>query len=330
MLWEAEKARLLLDAARYLGETLEPVRVYDRFRELLADAVPHDGVVVSAYEEADGSIECRYAWVEGNRLDVEQFPVLKLDPAGGGMQSRVIRSGEPLLENDVREAVKGRGTYYDVDREGNMRRVPDEGAPGTRAALMLPVKHEGRVIGVVQVMSDRIEYSDEQLELVEGLVAQMAAAARNARLAEERNRLAEAEAAAKAVAAEREQVARVLAAVGDGIVLVDGAGTIRYWNRAAELLTGLRADEVLGRPVPEVLSPWPAIAAGVPVAEDTAIGQPVTLPVDVNGRELWLSFLAVQSQEGVVYTFRDLTSSSTWRRRRATSSPRSRTSCARR
>ena len=31
---EAEKARLLLEAARYLGETLEPQRVYDRFREI--------------------------------------------------------------------------------------------------------------------------------------------------------------------------------------------------------------------------------------------------------------------------------------------------------
>jgi PAS domain S-box-containing protein len=305
--WEAEKARLLLEAARYLGETLEPIRVYDRFRELLADAVPHDGVVVSAYDEADGSIECRYAWVGGNHLDVSQFPVLKLDPAGGGMQSRVIRTGEPLVENDVRAAVKRRGTYYDIDREGHMRKVPDEGAPGTRAALMLPVRHEGRVIGVVQVMSDRIEYSDEQLELAEGLVAQMAAAARNARLAEERNRLAEAEAAAKAVAAEREQVARVLAAVGDGIMLVDEAGAIRFWNRAAEVMTGLAAEEVSGRPAREVLSPWSAIEGGVPVAEGSAVGQPVTLPVDVNGRELWLSFLAVQSQEGAVYTFRDLT-----------------------
>ena len=173
---------------------------------------------------------------------------------------------------------------------------------------MLPVRHEGRVIGVVQVMSDRIEYSDEQLELVEGLVGQMAAAARNARLAEERNRLAKAEAAAKAVAAEREQVARVLAAVGDGIVLVDEAGAIRFWNRAAEVLTGLAArrgssDGRCRRPC----RPGRRSRRGVPVAEGTAIGQPVTLPVDVNGRELWLSFLAVQSQEGVVYTFRDLT-----------------------
>src|SRR5919206_533424 len=43
---EADKARLLLEAARYLGESLEPERVYDRFHELLADVVEHDGAVV--------------------------------------------------------------------------------------------------------------------------------------------------------------------------------------------------------------------------------------------------------------------------------------------
>src|SRR5438552_2707495 len=119
---EAEKARLLLDAARPLGETLEPERVYTRFRALLADAVEH--------------------------------------------------------------------------------------------------------------------------ELVEGLVGQMAASVRVARLRKERSRLEAAEAAARAVAAEREQAASVLEAVGDGIFLVDDAGCVRLWNRAAEVVTGLRAVEV--------------------------------------------------------------------------------------
>ena len=40
--------------------------------------------------------------------------------------------------------------------------------------MMVPVKHEGRVVGVVQVMTDDGSYSRGHLELVEGLVAQMA------------------------------------------------------------------------------------------------------------------------------------------------------------
>jgi signal transduction histidine kinase len=33
----------------------------------------------------------------------------------------------------------------------------------------------------------------------------------------------------------------------------------------------------------------------------------VTLPVELGGRELWLSFVAVRTERGIVYTFRDLT-----------------------
>jgi hypothetical protein len=89
---EAEKARLLLDAARELGETLEPERVYERFRELLSDVVQHDGVIVSSYDEADGLIRCDYAWSDGERLDASRLPPLPLNREGGGMQSRVIVS----------------------------------------------------------------------------------------------------------------------------------------------------------------------------------------------------------------------------------------------
>src|SRR5918912_2857238 len=103
---DADKAHLLLEAARYLNETLELARVYDRFHELLAEPIPHGGVVVSSYDSREGLIRCDYAWVDGNRLDPSIFPPLALNREGGGMQSRVIVSGESLLENDVAERVK--------------------------------------------------------------------------------------------------------------------------------------------------------------------------------------------------------------------------------
>src|SRR5919204_1027615 len=142
---EAEQARLLLEAARYLNETLDEARVYDRFHELLTDAIHHGGVVVSSYDEDEELIRCDYAWVDGERLDPAIFPPLPLNRRGGGMQSRVITTGEPLLVNDVPEQVKDpKGVYYDVDREGTLRKVPEEGPPGVHAAMMLPVKVGGQ------------------------------------------------------------------------------------------------------------------------------------------------------------------------------------------
>jgi two-component system, OmpR family, phosphate regulon sensor histidine kinase PhoR len=304
----AEKAGLLLAAARYLNETLEPARVYDRFHELLTDAVPHAGVVVSSFDPATELISCDYAWVDGEKLDPAIFPSLELNRAGGGMQSRVIVSGEPLLVNDVPEQVKQPGgVYYDVDREGRMRKVPDEGAPGVRAAMLLPVKHEGDVVGVVQLHNADAEYDEEQLELAEGLVGLMAAAARNARLHEAERAEAAARARAETIAAEREHAARVLEAVGDGVFLLDDEGLVRFWNRAAELVTGRFGEDVQGRAVTDVFESWERVAEEIPVSESSTAAHPVTLPVDVDGRELWLSFVAVRSPGGVVYAFRDLT-----------------------
>jgi signal transduction histidine kinase len=306
---KARVAQLLLDATRALGETLEPERVYDKFRDLLADVVQHDGVLVSSYDEGDGLIRCDYAWSDGNRLDAAVFPPLPLNREGGGMQSRVIVSGEPLFFNDVAEVVqRPGGTYYDVDGEGTIRKLPESGPPGSSAAMMVPVKHEGRVVGVVQVMTNSGAYSAEQLEIVDGLVGQMAAAVRNARLQVRQRRLEAAEAAALAVAAEREQAANVLDAVGDGIFLVDGGGVVRLWNRAAALVTGLSGDAVRGKPVGEVLPEWDALVVRIPVAEQGAAARPATLPVHAGSRDLWLSFVAVRNADGVVYAFRDLTS----------------------
>jgi PAS domain S-box-containing protein len=304
----AETAQLLLDAARYLGETLELERVYDRFHELLADTIQHDGVVVSSFDEHEGLIRAEYVWVEGEHVNPGTLPELKLSTAGG-MQSEVIRTGKPLLENDVGGRVAGDegGTFYDVDRDGTVRKLPDTGPTHVQAAMMVPVKHEGRVVGVVQLMSDERTYTEEDLELLEGLAGLMGAAVRMARLQAERLRAEAAEAAAKAVAEEREQAARLFEAVGDGIFFVRHDGVIRFWNRSAELILGLPSEDVSDRPAAEVVPGWQAIADQVSITEGDSVARVVQVPVEVGGRELWLSFVAVGRPEGVVYAFRDLT-----------------------
>lgn len=303
---EVETTGLLLAAARYLGETLDLQRVYARFRELMAEAIPHDGVVVSSFDPSDRSIRCEYAWVDGKLLDPSIFPPLHLQESGG-MQSEVIRTGLPFLTNDVEARVRDSGTYYDVDRDGTMRRVPDEGPPKARAAMMLPIRHEGGVVGVVQLMSDHVTYEEQQLELAEGMVAQMALAVRNARLHAAQLELEAAAAADRAAAAERERAVQVLEAVGDGIFLVDDGGVVRFWNPAAEIATGIRRSEALDRRIHERISEWPAIESAVQTAAADERPHSATLPIEVNGRELWLSFVAVRTAGGVVYAFRDLT-----------------------
>ena len=110
---------------------------------------------------------------------------------------------------------------------------------------------------------------------------------------------------------ERDQAERVLAHVGDGIFLVDHEGVIRLWNPAAEAITGLRADAIRGRPAQERIPGWSAITAIVPVApkpggahEDMGAE---TVPLEIAGKEIWLSIVGVALADGTVYAFRDVT-----------------------
>ena len=110
---------------------------------------------------------------------------------------------------------------------------------------------------------------------------------------------------------ERERAERVLAHVGDGVFLVDHDGVIRLWNPAAEAITGLRSDAICDRFAEETISGWAAIAGRVPVAhrpgdaDDASSAE--TVPLEIEGREIWLSILGATLGDGIVYAFRDVT-----------------------
>jgi len=110
---------------------------------------------------------------------------------------------------------------------------------------------------------------------------------------------------------QRDQAERVLAHLGDGVIVVDSDGVVRVWNRAAETIIGLRAADVVNRPAEEAIPGWATIVSFVPVANRPGEGDGTTteetVPVDLAGRELWLSMVAVALDEDTVYAFRDAT-----------------------
>jgi len=105
----------------------------------------------------------------------------------------------------------------------------------------------------------------------------------------------------------RELAARVLAHVDAGVFLVDADGVVRLWNPAAEVATGLAAEDVVGRSAAEAISGWPTLVRRVPVASGPgAVAQRTaaeTLRLD--GRDVEIEVSAVGSPDGVVYTIRN-------------------------
>ena len=110
---------------------------------------------------------------------------------------------------------------------------------------------------------------------------------------------------------QRDQAERVIAHLGDGVIVVDSDGVVRLCNRAAEAIIGLRAGDVVNRPADEAIPGWTAVSSFVPVANRPGDGDGTTteetVPVDLDGRELWLSVVAVALDEDTVYAFRDAT-----------------------
>jgi PAS domain S-box-containing protein len=178
-----------------------------------------------------------------------------------------------------------------------VRRVIRGGRPSARPdSVVVPLTARGRTFGAMTLGWDGTAppHDHAAVEFALDLARRAAIAIDNAQL--------------YGAAQERAQAARVLASVGDGVFLVDRAGVIRTWNRAAAAATGLPASAVVDRPAAEAIPGWAAIAPRVAVAAARGTPpRPESLPLDVGGREIWLSIHGVAVPDGVVYAFRDLT-----------------------
>jgi PAS domain S-box-containing protein len=106
-----------------------------------------------------------------------------------------------------------------------------------------------------------------------------------------------------------ERHARVLEHVGDGVFVVDGDGFVQHWNPAAQAAMSIAPEEVLGRPVTQVLPGWEQAGPLVPISTAPSRNglPPATLPFEPGGREVWLSISGVAFLDGIVYAFRNMT-----------------------
>ncbi|MEY2457139.1 MAG: hypothetical protein QOK06_2233, partial [Acidimicrobiaceae bacterium] len=96
--------------------------------------------------------------------------------------------------------------------------------------------------------------------------------------------------------------------VGDGVFFVDRNGVVRTWYRAAGTTTGLALPDVVDRLAVDAIPGWAEIVTRIPiVAAGSAPPRAESLPLDLGGRELWLSIHGVVVADGIVYAFRDQT-----------------------
>jgi PAS domain S-box-containing protein len=275
-----ERQRFLAEAAWVLGSSLEYERnlaevarlAVRRIADLcIVDLLEDGGLTRLAVEHVDP------AKVERARELGQAYPPVE-GVVGTGTPELVATIGDDALET------------LDEAQRALVREL------ALRSYICVPLLARNHVLGAItfaQAESGRID-GIAQLELARQLASRAAIAVDNAHLYEEAER--------------RAQAARVLAAVGDAVFLVDRDGIVRLWNTAAETITGLSAGEVVGRRVDQVIPGWAQLAPLIPVASGPgALVRAETAPLELGGRELWLSGSGVGFDDGTIYAFRDIT-----------------------
>jgi PAS domain S-box-containing protein len=279
----------LLAAGDALSQSLDYRETLSRVARLAVPAMA-DWCAVHVVE-ADGSVaELAVAHHEQAKVMLlrelqERYPP-QLD--GRTAPASVIRTGEPELVAPVPDELLGEIARDELHLD-LLRQL------GLHSYICVPLKGRDRILGAISLVAadSGRQFAEDDLLLAEELARRAATAIENAHLYRQLE--------------ERAQAARVLATIGDGVFVVGRGGRIRLWNQAAARITGLEPERVLGKPVNDAFPGWAERSRRLSVASAGGAAAPETVPLEIDGRELWLSISAVGFEEGTVYAFRDLT-----------------------
>jgi len=140
--------RLLLEIARRTGGTLDLNRILNHLLDSLAEHLDFDAAgifvlrqsLVHAQVDSLGDVIAGVTWRGFSGRSHRTDPMLR---DGQGIVGEVIRSGRPVVVDDVRL---------------DPRYV--EGRPGTRSEIAAPILRDGLVIGALNLESDRLAAFD--------------------------------------------------------------------------------------------------------------------------------------------------------------------------
>jgi two-component system phosphate regulon sensor histidine kinase PhoR len=278
---ESAERQSRLDFIRRAGDELAATLDRDRALNRVAELVVADFADWCVIDVADDGNELR-------RVAAARAELTK--PQGGRVQQ------EPEIE--VRAVVEsGRAKILPALGEDSIgERVRFLGGLEARSVICVPLWARKQPLGALTMA--RTErgpvYAADDAALAEDIAARIALALDRGRLYRE--------------VEERADAARVLEHVADGVTLLDRNGQVRLWNPAAEAITYIAAEDVVGRPAVDAIPGWQGAVDSVPVSASPDPGHDeVVIPIETSRGERWISISGVRFFGGTVYAFRDLT-----------------------
>jgi two-component system phosphate regulon sensor histidine kinase PhoR len=266
----------LADVGGVLATKLDPAGAFEEVVREATGLLDAEAAVIRILE--DDELVARAAWglvttgVVGTRTS-----------SAAGVAGVVAQSRSPLAVGDARDTPR-------FLREDSLFRN------GMTSVVAVPMfAHGGSLHGVLAVYDRRVRgWGEDELQALTALAATASAAFSSAELYAR-------------VTEEKERSEAILANIADGIVAVDRDGAIVLWNSTAEQITGVPAEEALGRRVVEVLQRELAAGPEAPRGER----QVAFLR---GGKEVWLSLTeavmldAAGAVAGRIFAFRDVSS----------------------
>jgi PAS domain S-box-containing protein len=220
-LFEAERtaralAQQLARTGRLLTTELDPVAVMEEVVQQAAELVHADASAIRLLDDRELVVSAAV----GTGADAA---LGSRSSAAAWLSADVIQSRAPLA-------------LEDAGVEPRLRALDPMLAAGNVAYLGVPLAGpEGTPHGVLAVYAGRSRaWRDEEVDALLALAASTSGALANAELYQR-------------VALEKERSVAILANIADGIVAVDRELMVVLWNAAAEKITGVPAEDALGR-----------------------------------------------------------------------------------
>ena len=161
-----EELKVISDIGRTLGESLNMKEIFRRLGQAVHRLFPDvHAQYISHYHPEIEQISCVYAVINGEELDVNEFPAVALDHSPKATQSQAILQREPFIVGDM---VAHRGGIQNLGQLVGSGQIP-------QSALYVPMLSNNNVLGVVQVQSTALNRFTEEDGRLLAVVANAAA-----------------------------------------------------------------------------------------------------------------------------------------------------------
>ncbi len=241
-----EYLRLLYEVSLTANSMIDTSELYKASFDFIEKIMKVTGILVSVVGENNRYFRYEAVRVEGADVDTANIPHMLIKPDGKGPITKTILTGKHLIINDLEATIRKPGKTVFIDTGGKICPMDDgETRNVSRSALMIPLKFEGNVIGVLQIQSEKTDfYTEDDIHKLEPIAYIIASVLQRSRFYEKaQHELNEKEKAFEQV----RKFSKGIENSPNSIVITNANAEIEYVNPYFTELTGYTLEEVQGK-----------------------------------------------------------------------------------